>query len=714
MELDNTQEYSLQELFSTSHRKIIIPDFQRDYCWGDESHGEKRDKDIVNDFLDTLIEEFTINKNKSEILLGKIDAYENPTNHIYLTDGQQRITTLYLLIGMLYKKFRETYLKKCLISDFEEFHDDHEPYLQYAVRETTVFFLRDLVNEFFIKENELKVSEIKHQNWFFNEYSLDPSISSMLSALEIIEKKYSNINSEFCQFVAEKIKIQYYNVEDKKHGEERFVIINTTGKSLTVSENIKPILLGNIQNSELPKQWEERETWFWKNRKSNEVISDEGVNDFLTWCFKLEKQQEDIDIVKEAKSLLKNQENEKCLNKIYSYFEALKSIISLLENEKFQAQFTYINDGKKVLNIVDLRNFNLERLHNIVIPLLAFITKFDNTVASYQFLRRLRKNYFDFKRTHRVPNYLDWRYILQIIKKSDSPEEVLTFKTVENSLEKIQNISVSNWYNDEEAKKKQLFQNKDLIQEWEDHQDFMGDLSPLFEVEENLNIIDLQSFYNIYIKINPTNFIYSKDLKLANIYRLLLYLNDGYFEHRTVSGWGYSMRVKSKKELFLHNDFTNIWQQFKNLNEEKVFEIFEETLKSFFKTKVLKHRDNPVELDILINDIRSIGHYERVLLWSILEYLSTDRELFFDKNIAQYWEYPNLIALVNEDNTSVSNDYRIGNLLLGTSYTNNKSGGFDYSPYPLMKGLNEEKSNITPLEIDENTEKINLKLKTLI
>ncbi|MBL7880059.1 MAG: hypothetical protein JNN23_09405, partial [Chryseobacterium gambrini] len=196
--------------------------------------------------------------------------------------------------------------------------------------------------------------------------------------------------------------------------------------------------------------------------------------------------------------------------------------------------------------------------------------------------------------------------------------------------------------------------------------------------------------------------------------RLLLYLNDGYFEHRTVSGWGYSMRVKSKKELFLHNDFTNIWQQFKNLNEEKVFEIFEETLKSFFKTKVLKHRDNPVELDILINDIRSIGHYERVLLWSILEYLSTDRELFFDKNIAQYWEYPNLIALVNEDNTSVSNDYRIGNLLLGTSYTNNKSGGFDYSPYPLMKGLNEEKSNITPLEIDENTEKINLKLKTLL
>ena len=148
MDLSSTQEYSLSKLFSTPNRKIIIPDFQRDYCWGDKTHGEKHDTDIVSSFVDTLIEEFKGNKS-TDVLLGKIDVYEHPKNYIYLTDGQQRLTSLYLLLGMLYRNEKNVEqkekIKRCLISDFEKNHDDKEPYLQYAVRESTVFFLRDLV-----------------------------------------------------------------------------------------------------------------------------------------------------------------------------------------------------------------------------------------------------------------------------------------------------------------------------------------------------------------------------------------------------------------------------------------------------------------------------------------------------------------------------------------------------------------------------------------
>lgn len=706
----SNENYSLSELFSTQNRKIIIPDFQRDYCWGDESHGEKKNKDIVSDFLNTLFDEF--NNNKSEILLGKIDAYENPTNHIYLTDGQQRLTTLYLLIGMLHKKFGETCLKKCLISDFEELQDDQEPYLQYAVRETTVFFLRDLVNEFFIKKNELKVSDVKNQNWFFNEYSLDPSIRSMLSALEIIEKKSADLTSDICHFVIENIKIQYYNVEDKKHGEERFVIINTTGKSLTVSENIKPILLGNTQNSELAIQWEERETWFWKNKKKDENISDNGVNDFLTWYFKVKKQQEDIDIIKESKSSLRKNDNEENLNNIHIYFQALKNIISLLGNEKFQDQFKFINDNKNVSNIIDLREFSRERQQNILLPLLAFISKFGlDTESAYQFLRRLRKNYFDLRKEHRKQNYIDWRYVLQIIEKSNTLEQIFTFETNENTISRVQNILINNWYNDEEKIKSQLSENKNLLSDWEDHPDFMGYLSPLFNIAGK-DIYELKDFYNVYLKIDPKKFTYSCNPKLGNFYRLMQYLNDGYFEHRTIAGWGYSMRVNSEKELFLYRDFNEIWRNFKCLSEDEILVIYEEQLIEFFKTTVLKHNKNVVDLEDLLKDIRKIGHYERVLLWSILEFLDNEKEIFFD-GIAQYWEYPNLINIVEENNMSFSNDYSIGNLLLGTSYEK-KRGEFDYQKFPLMKMLHNKKSTITKSEIEENTTRITQKLKTLI
>jgi hypothetical protein len=497
MELISNEYYSLSELLKTDNRKIIIPDFQRDYCWGDKTHGEKN-IDIVSGFLDTLFEEY---ESKSEnVLLGKIDVYESPKNHIYLTDGQQRLTTLYLIIGMLHKAIQngeiKTKLKACMISDFEENDDDKEPYLQYAVRESTVFFLRDLVNEYFIKENSIKVSEIKSQPWYFSEYNLDPSIISMLNAIEIIDRKLNtnrDINvSGLSEFVINSIKIQYYDVKDKHHGEERFVIINTTGKSLTVSENIKPILIGNVENKEFAQKWESRESWFWEKRdKLKENISDFGVNQFLIWCFQIIDRQDDVDIIKKAKELLKNKNNEVYLIKIQAYFDALHLLLEYLKDDKIQKQFKFINDAKEVKTIIDIRNLSKEKLQNIILPLLAFISKYgNNKKASYQFLRRLRKNYFDQKWNERNCNYVDWRYVLQIIEKSSSEYHVLQYPTNEESIVVIKNISLNVWFNVEEKLKSRMSDNKDLLEEFEDHIDFMGDLSFLLQTSNANNNLD--------------------------------------------------------------------------------------------------------------------------------------------------------------------------------------------------------------------------------
>ena len=53
--------------------------------------------------------------------------------------------------------------------------------------------------------------------------------------------------------------------------------------------------MANSTNEEFAQQWEERETWFWKNRNVNEWIADNGVNEFLTWCFQIIEKQERID-----------------------------------------------------------------------------------------------------------------------------------------------------------------------------------------------------------------------------------------------------------------------------------------------------------------------------------------------------------------------------------------------------------------------------------
>jgi len=543
-DLINTELYSLSEIFSTEHRKIIIPDFQRDYCWGDKIYGEKNNADIVSSFFDTLNEEYL----NGDTLLGKIDVYENPKNHIYLTDGQQRLTTLYLLIGMLYRiptdEKTKICLKNCLISNFEENKDDKEPYLQYSIRESSLFFLRDLVNEFFLKPVISTVSDITSQPWYFNEYSNDPTIISILNALHTIEKYLvdptlkTNLKT-FANFIINNVKIQYYDVKDRKHGEERFVIINTTGKGLTTTENLKPILLGKITNSIFSDRWEERETWFWKNRdKKNDQVADNGVNDFLTWCFQIIYEVDDIDLISKSKEILKKNENqnEKLLEHIEKLFESLIRLISLLSKQNIQQQFKFINNNNEVLDFSNIRLISNDKKQNVILPLLSYIEIFNpKDEEIYQFLRRLRKNHFDnqieFK--ERKSNAIDWRHILQILEYSfNEGTPILEFNRSDYNFKKIPNVDckVDRWYNKEEKAKFSLKKSSaKQVEEWEDIAEFMGDLSPLFKIAlvakgesineskdwdkielsdiENISIDDLTAAYTIYHKLLKSDIV---------------------------------------------------------------------------------------------------------------------------------------------------------------------------------------------------------------
>lgn len=90
---------------SLLENKIIIPDMQRDYCWGNNAWDTKGEKyiELVSSFLNniyTLFEDYQ-NGIQNPVKLGMIYAYESNKGCIQLCDGQQRITTLFLLLGYL-------------------------------------------------------------------------------------------------------------------------------------------------------------------------------------------------------------------------------------------------------------------------------------------------------------------------------------------------------------------------------------------------------------------------------------------------------------------------------------------------------------------------------------------------------------------------------------------------------------------------------------
>ncbi|MFZ7943659.1 DUF262 domain-containing protein [Neobacillus sp. 19] len=86
---------SVKQLLETGKvNKFIIPEYQRPYAWSDEQ---------IQTLFDDLVE-YTENDNESTYFLGTIVSYENENNEQEIIDGQQRITSLFLLLRALYTK----------------------------------------------------------------------------------------------------------------------------------------------------------------------------------------------------------------------------------------------------------------------------------------------------------------------------------------------------------------------------------------------------------------------------------------------------------------------------------------------------------------------------------------------------------------------------------------------------------------------------------
>lgn len=85
-----------QLLGSGKNQKFVIPEYQRPYAWSDEQ---------IQTLFDDLVE-YTENNNESTYFLGTIVSYENENNEQEIIDGQQRITSLFLLLRALYYKLQ--------------------------------------------------------------------------------------------------------------------------------------------------------------------------------------------------------------------------------------------------------------------------------------------------------------------------------------------------------------------------------------------------------------------------------------------------------------------------------------------------------------------------------------------------------------------------------------------------------------------------------
>lgn len=157
-------------------RKIIIPIIQRDYAQGRKSPDINR---IRERFLDSLYEAIINKPITLDFIYGDID--ENGI--MYPLDGQQRLTTLFLLHWYSAKKEKVSELEYSFLSNFS-----------YETRYSARDFCRKLID--FTPTFEKDISkEIINQYWFPLDWKKDPTVSSMLVVLDAIHKKFNDVNN---------------------------------------------------------------------------------------------------------------------------------------------------------------------------------------------------------------------------------------------------------------------------------------------------------------------------------------------------------------------------------------------------------------------------------------------------------------------------------------------------------------------------------------
>lgn len=312
--LNSGETYSLAQIFvNDTNGKVVIPDLQRDYCWGgkgtlviDFVNNIKRrfEECLTNNggWGDECLTDSAVNTGYGLMMGLLYGYYEKNRPNLQLCDGQQRLTTLYLLIGIINRICGDDSFRRFLISDYELEEDDKEPNLLYDIRDSSLYFLSDLVCHCFIQEGEESINGvlsdyIRKQKWWVKACETDPTIQSMLAAMDEMQELLQGMDRSslrnFGRYVCHMLYFVYFDMGDRKNGEKTFVIINTTGEPLTATENLKPLVVTYGSSSEAEweehsQQWEEMDNWFWLHRdKKQEDTADAGMKEFLRWVVAL-------------------------------------------------------------------------------------------------------------------------------------------------------------------------------------------------------------------------------------------------------------------------------------------------------------------------------------------------------------------------------------------------------------------------------------------
>ena len=199
------EQHSFKSFLEKYH--VVIPMVQRDYAQGRTTDDVSR---VRSRFLDAIKTYLNKSENDKEVM--KMDFIYGEKEDVWSTevanklekiivtplDGQQRLTTLYLLHWYA--------AKKC---DVEERDYEFLNNFTYDIRPSSRDFCTHLIQ--YVPDWSLPLREqLIDQNWFMGEWHNDPTIIGMLVMLDAINDNFGNIANLWDILTGEKERIVFY------------------------------------------------------------------------------------------------------------------------------------------------------------------------------------------------------------------------------------------------------------------------------------------------------------------------------------------------------------------------------------------------------------------------------------------------------------------------------------------------------------------------
>lgn len=289
---------------------LIVPEIQREYVWGENENVLKKFIEDVKNHAEKCdsckrVHSTSINN------IGFLYSYKPPYTELekgryldeFLIDGQQRITTIFLLL--LTRAVKENRIKDFL--NICRIHDDgYAECFNYKVRTLTQDFMNCLVKHV-IEKGRTSLDFLtgffdgNHKNrpsWFLSDFEKDPTVSSICKSLGILIESFKDDESLYFDFLLENIHFWHFKTEATSQGEELYISMNSTGEQLSNNEIKKAEILSKENIINLGKKWETWQNLFWWqrckgiNKNTGEENADKGFNNYLLCIEDLERKFE--------------------------------------------------------------------------------------------------------------------------------------------------------------------------------------------------------------------------------------------------------------------------------------------------------------------------------------------------------------------------------------------------------------------------------------